>query len=109
MLLKVSEFNFPDAARRKYFPLIIRASPPEGWPRGTVVMSESKIPYRCFLQIIGASTAAEFKAEIGEYQNSDPRINLSMLEEIALNCPLREARQRSQEGLRDHFYCSRRE
>jgi len=90
MLLKASEFNFPDALRRKYFPLIIRASPPEGWPRGTVVVSESKVPYRCFLQIIGASTASEFEAEIGEYQDSDPRINLSMLEEITLNCPLRE-------------------
>lgn len=90
MLLKVSEFNFPDTVRRKYFPLIIRASPPEGWPRGTVVVSESKIPYRCFLQIIGASPVAEFEAEIGEYQDSDHRITLSMLEEIALNCPLRE-------------------
>src|SRR5215510_5516493 len=90
MLLKVSEFNFPDAVRRKYFPLIIRASPPEGWPRRIVVVSESKVPYKCFLQTIGASRASEFEAEIGEYQNSDPRINLSMLEEIALNCPLRE-------------------
>jgi hypothetical protein len=90
MLLKVSEFNFPDTVRRKYFPLVIRASPPEGWPRGTVVMSESKVPYRCFLQIIGASPASEFEAEFGEYQDSDPRIALSMLEEISLNCPLRE-------------------
>ena len=90
MLLKASEFNFPDTVRRKYFPLVIRASPPEGWPRGTVVVSENKVPYRCFLQIIGASPAAEFEAEIGEYQDSDPRITLSMLEEIALNCPLRE-------------------
>jgi hypothetical protein len=90
MLLKVSEFNFPDTVRRKYFPLVIRASPPEGWPRGTVVMSESKVPYRCFLQIIGASPAAEFQAEIGEYPDNDARIALSMLEEIALNCPLRE-------------------
>ena len=75
---------------RKYFPLVIRASPPEGWPRGTVVVSENKVPYRYFLQIIGASPASEFEAEIGEYQDNDPRITLSMLEEIALNCPLRE-------------------
>ena len=81
---------FPIPCGRKYFPLVIRASPPEGWPRGTVVVSENKVPYRCFLQIIGASPASEFEAEIGEYQDSDPRITLSMLEEIALNCPLRE-------------------
>ena len=90
MLLKASEFHFPDAVRAKYFPLVIRASPPEGWPRGTVVVSENKVPYRCFLQIIGASPASEFEAEIGEYRDNDPRITLSMLEEIALNCPLRE-------------------
>src|ERR671918_1053714 len=90
MLLRASEFSFPDTVRRKYFPLIIRASPPEGWPRGTVVVSENKVPYRCFLQIIGASPASEFEAEIGEYQDNDPRMALSMLEEIALNCPLRE-------------------
>jgi hypothetical protein len=90
MLLRASEFNFPDTVRRKYFPLVIRASPPEGWPRGKVVVSESKVPYRCFLQIVGTSPAAEFEAEIGEYQDSDPRIALSMLEEIALNCPLKE-------------------
>jgi hypothetical protein len=90
MLLKASEFNFPDTVRRKYFPLVIRASPPEGWPRGTVIVSESKVPYRCFLQIIGVSPASEFETEIGEYQNSDLRIALSMLEEIALNCPLKE-------------------
>ena len=90
MLLKASEFHFPDAVRAKYFPLVIRASPPEGWPRGTVVVSENKVPYRCFLQIIGASPASEFEAEIGEYRDNDPRIMLSMLEEIALNCPLRE-------------------
>jgi hypothetical protein len=90
MLLRASEFNFPDAVRRKYFPLVIRASPPEGWPRGTVVVSETKIPCRCFLQTIGASPATEFETEIGEYQGSDPRITLSMLEEVALNCPLRE-------------------
>jgi hypothetical protein len=53
-------------------------------------MSESKVPYRCFLQIIGASPASEFGAEMGEYRDNDPRIALSMLEEIALNCPLRE-------------------
>src|SRR6266581_1139340 len=90
MLLKASEFNFPDAVRAKYFPLVIRASPPEGWPRGTLVVSENKVPYRCFLQIIGASLASEFETEIGEYQDNDPRITLSMLEEIAFNCPLRE-------------------
>jgi hypothetical protein len=54
------------------------------------MMSENKVPYRCFLQIIGASPASEFEAEIGEYQESDPRIALPMLEEIALNSPLRE-------------------
>jgi hypothetical protein len=90
MLLKASEFHFPNTVRAKYLPLVIRASPPEGWPSGAVVVSESKIPYRCFLQIIGASPASEFEAEIGEYQDSDPRITLSLLEEIALNCPLRE-------------------
>src|SRR5439155_539092 len=73
-----------------YFPLVIRASPPEGWPRGTLVVSENKVPYRGFLQVIGASPASEFETEIGEYQDNDPRIALSMLEEIALNCPLRE-------------------
>jgi hypothetical protein len=89
MIFKASEFKFPDTMRVK-FPLIVRASPPEGWPRGTVVVSENKVPYRCFLQIIGASPASEFEAEIGEYHDDDPRITLSMLEEIALNCPLRE-------------------
>jgi hypothetical protein len=53
-------------------------------------VSESKVPYRCFLQIIGASPASEFEAEFGEYQDSDPRITLCMLEEISLNCPLKE-------------------
>jgi hypothetical protein len=90
MLLRASEFHLPDPVRGKYFPLVIRASPPEGWPRGIIVMSENKVPYRRFLQIIGASPASEFEAEVGEYQDSDPRITLSMLEEIALNCPLRE-------------------
>jgi hypothetical protein len=90
MRLKASEFHLPDAVRRKYFPLVIRASPPEGWPHGTVVVSEGKSSYRCFLQVIGASPASEFEAEIGEYHDDDPRITLSMLEEIALNCPLRE-------------------
>jgi hypothetical protein len=90
MLLKASEFNFSDAVRTQYFPLVIRASPPEGWPRGTVVVSENKVPYRYFLQLIGAPPASEFQAEIGEYRDNDPRITLSMLEEIALNCPLRE-------------------
>jgi hypothetical protein len=90
MRLKASEFNFSNAARAKYFPLVIRASPPEGWPRGTVVVSENKIPYRNFLQIIGASPVSEFEAETGEYRANDSRITLSTLEEIALNCPLRE-------------------
>ena len=90
MLLKASEFNFSDAVRAKYFPLVIRASPPEGWPRGTLVVSENKVPYRCFLQVIGATPASEFETEVGEYQDKDPRITLSMLEEIAFNCPLRE-------------------
>jgi hypothetical protein len=90
MLLKASEFHFPDAVRAKYFPLVIRASPPEGWPRGTVVMSENRIPYRNFLQIVGAPPVSEFEAEAGEYRANDSRITLSMLEEIALNCPLRE-------------------
>jgi hypothetical protein len=90
MILKASEFNFPDGVRSKYFPLVIRASPPEGWTRGIVVMSENRVPYRCFLQTIGASPASEFEAEISEYQDNDPRISLSMLEEIALNCPLRD-------------------
>jgi hypothetical protein len=90
MILKASEFNFPDGVRSKYFPLVIRASPAEGWPRGMVVVSENKVPYRCFLQTIGASPASEFEAQIGEYRDNDPRISLSMLEEIALNCPLRD-------------------
>ena len=90
MLLKASEFYFSDPVRAKYFPLAIRASPPEGWPRGTVVLSENKVPYRRFLQVIGVSPASEFETEIGEYSDNDPRISLSMLEEIALNCPLRE-------------------
>src|SRR5499425_3317968 len=90
MLLKAIEFNFPDTVRLKYFPLVIRASPPEGWPRGTVVVSERKVPYRCFLQIIGATPATEFEIEVGEYRDNDPRITLSMLVEIAFNCPLRE-------------------
>jgi hypothetical protein len=90
MLLKASEFHLPDSVRAKYFPLVIRASPPEGWPRTTIMISENRVPYRGFLQIIGASPVSEFEAEIGEYQDSDPRIALSMLEEIALSCPLRE-------------------
>src|SRR5216684_8470271 len=90
MILKASEFNFPDGVRSKYFPLVIRASPPEGWPRGIVVVSEGKIPYRNFLQMIDTSPEAEFDAQIAEYHDDDPRISLSMLEEISLNCPLRE-------------------
>jgi hypothetical protein len=90
MLLKASEFRFPDDVRAKYFPLVIRASPPEGWPHGTVTVSENKVPYRNFLQIIGASAGSEFEAEIGERRENDATIALPMLEEIALNCPLRE-------------------
>ncbi len=90
MLLKVSDFNFPDAVQAKYFPVVIRSSPPEGWPRGTVVVSENKVPYKCFLQTIGASPATEFETEIGEYPDNDHRLVLSMIEEIALNCPVRE-------------------
>src|SRR6266545_6672260 len=89
MILKASEFKFADAMRAK-FPLIVRASPPEGWPRGAVMMSEGKIPYRNFLQIIGSAPDTEFEAQIGEYQDNDPRMILSMLEEISLNCPLRD-------------------
>ena len=89
MILKASEFKFADAMRAK-FPLIVRASPPEGWPRGAVLVSEGKIPYRNFLQIIGAALDTEFDAQLGEYQDNDPRMTLSMLEEISLNCPLRD-------------------
>jgi hypothetical protein len=87
MILKASEFKFPDAMRAK-FPVIIRASPPEGWPRGAVLMSEGKIPYRNFLQIIGAAPGTEFEAQLGDYQDNEPRMMLSMFEEISLNCPL---------------------
>lgn len=89
MILKVSEFKFPDATRAK-FPVIVRASPPESWPRGAVMVSEDKIPYRNFLQIIGSAPETEFEAQLGEYQDNDPRMILSMLEEISLNCPLRD-------------------
>ena len=89
MILKASEFKFPDAMRAK-FPVIVRASPPEGWPRGAVLVSEGKIPYRNFLQIIGAAPDTGFDAQIGEYQDNDPGMMLSMLEEISLNCPLRD-------------------
>ena len=89
MILKASEFKFPDAMRAK-FPVIVRASPPEGWPRGAVMVSEGKIPYRNFLQIIGSTPATEFEAQLGEYQDNDPRMILSMFEEISLNCPLRD-------------------
>jgi len=89
MIFKASEFKFPDAMRAK-FPVIVRASPPEGWPRGAVMVSEGKIPYRNFLQIIGAAPDTEFEAQLGECQDNDPRMMLSMLEEISLNCPLRD-------------------
>jgi hypothetical protein len=70
--------------------VIVRASPPEGWPRGAVMVSDDKIPYRNFLQIIGAAPDTGFDAQIGEYQDNDPGMMLSMLEEISLNCPLRD-------------------
>jgi hypothetical protein len=89
MILKASEFKFPDGMRAK-FPLIVRASPPEGWPRGAVMVSEGKIPYRNFLQIIGSAPDTEFEAQLGEYQDNDLRMILSMFEEISLNCPLRD-------------------
>ena len=89
MILKASEFKFPDPMRAK-FPVIVRASPPEGWPRGAVMVSEGKIPYRNFLQIIGSAPDTEFEAQLGEYQDNDPRMILSMFEEISLNCPLRD-------------------
>ena len=89
MILKASEFKFPDAMRAK-FPVIVRASPPEGWPRGAVMVSKGKIPYRNFLQIIGSAPDTEFEAQLGEYQDNDPRMILSMFEEISLNCPLRD-------------------
>ena len=89
MILKASEFKFPDVLRAK-FPVIVRASPPEGWPRGAVMVSDGKTPYRNFLRIIGAALDTEFEAQLGDYQDNDPRMLLSMLEEISLNCPLRE-------------------
>jgi hypothetical protein len=89
MILKASEFKFSDVMRGK-FSLIVRASPPEGWPRGAVMVSEGKTPYRNFLQIIGAAPDTEFEAQLGEYQDNDPRMILSMFEEISLNCPLRD-------------------
>jgi len=89
MILKANEFRFADAMRAK-FPVIVRASPPEGWPRGAVMVSEGKIPYRNFLQIISSAPETEFEAQLGEYQDDDPRMMLSMLEEISLNCPLRD-------------------
>jgi hypothetical protein len=89
MILKANEFKFPDAMHAK-FPVIIRASPPEGWPRGVVMVSDGKIPYRNFLQIIGAAPDTGFDAQLGEYQDNDPRMILSLFEEISLNCPLRD-------------------
>jgi len=89
MILKASEFKFPDAIRAN-FHMIVRAAPPEGWPRGTVIATEKRVPYRNFLQVIG-SAPTEFEVSIGEYgYDTDPRIMLSMLEEISLNCPLRD-------------------
>jgi hypothetical protein len=89
MILKASEFKFPDAMRAK-FPVIVRASPPEGWSRGMVVVSEGKMPYRNFLQMIGAAPDTEFEAQFGEYHDNDPGMIFSILEEISLNCPLRD-------------------
>ena len=89
MILKASEFKFLDAMRAK-FSLVVRASPPEGWPRGPVIATENRVPYKNFLQIVGSAPNTDFEIQIGEYQDNDPRIILSMLEEISLNCPLRE-------------------
>jgi hypothetical protein len=90
MIVKAAEFHFPESVRIKYFPVVMRVAPPEGWPEGTIVMTEGKLPYKSFLQVIGASPKAEFRAEVGEYSDGDPRALLSVLEEIALNCPLKE-------------------
>ena len=90
MILKAAEFRFPDSVRLKYFPIVMRCSPPCGWPEGTVVMTEERSPYRGLLQLIGASPKSEFKAEVGEYREGDFRVLLSILEEISLNCPLKE-------------------
>ena len=54
-----------------------------------MLVSEGTGPYRNFLQIIGAAPVTEFEAQIGEYRDNDPRMILSMIEEISLNCPLR--------------------
>jgi len=89
MILKANEFKFLDTMRAK-FTLVVRASPLEGWPRSAVMVSEGKIPYRNFLQIIGSAPDMEFEAQLGEYQDNDPRMILSILEEISLNCPLRD-------------------
>ena len=75
MILKASEFKFPDVLRAK-FPVIVRASPPEGWPRGAVMVSDGKIPYRNFLQIIGAALDTEFEAEFGDYQDKIGRAHV---------------------------------
>ncbi len=73
MILKANEFKFADAMRAK-LSVIVRASPPEGWLRGAVLVSEGKIPYLNFLQIIGAALDTEFEAQLGEYQDNDLRI-----------------------------------
>ncbi len=54
------------------------------------MVSDGNIPYRNFLQIIGAALDTEFVAQTDEYPDNDPRMILSMLEEISLNCPLRD-------------------
>ena len=90
MILKAAELRFPESVRLKYFPVVMRCCPPSGWSEGTVVMTEERSPYRGFLQLIGASPKAEFKAEVGEYRDGDSRVLLSVLEEVALNCPLKE-------------------
>jgi hypothetical protein len=90
MILKASEFKFPEAIRAKFY-MIVRATPPEGWPRGPVIATENRVPYKNFLQIVGSAPNTEFEVSIGEYEDhTNPRIILSMLEEISLNCPLIE-------------------
>ena len=90
MKLKANEVRFPEAIRAKFY-MIVRATPPEGWPRGPVIATEKRVPYKNFLQVIGSAPNTEFEIQIGEYEDhTDPRVILSMLEEISLNCPLRE-------------------
>ena len=46
---------------RVKFPLIVRASPPEGWSRGTVMVSENKVPYRTFCKLSVHHQSREFE------------------------------------------------